>query len=174
MTLVAIDADVLGRERTGDETYVRNLLRELALLAPAAGIRLAALTRRPDLVPDGVEPVEVRTRSQIARMALTLPRVLRRLGADLVHTQYALPQRLPCPGVVTVHDLSFEREPELFGFEGPPRVSARGTSGGATGSTRPHGLRADEARSHPALRRRPGPCRGHPERRRPGVRPLAK
>ncbi len=95
MTLVAIDADVLGRERTGDETYVRNLLRELALLAPAAGIRLVALTRRPDLVPDGVEPVEVRARSQIVRMAITLPRILRRLRADLVHTQYALPLRLP-------------------------------------------------------------------------------
>ena len=115
MTLVAIDADVLGRERTGDETYVRNLLRELARLAPAAGIRLAAVTRRPDLVPEGVEPVEVRVRSQIVRMAITLPRALRRLRVDLVHTQYALPPRLPCPGVVTVHDLSFEREPELFG-----------------------------------------------------------
>ena len=54
MTLVAIDADVLGRQRTGDETYVRNLLRELALLAPGAGIRLAAISRRPDLVPAGV------------------------------------------------------------------------------------------------------------------------
>ena len=29
--LVVVDADVLGRERTGDETYVRNLLRELGL-----------------------------------------------------------------------------------------------------------------------------------------------
>ena len=47
-------------------------------------------------------------------MAVTLPRLLRRLGADLAHTQYALPLRLHCPGVVTVHDLSFEREPGLF------------------------------------------------------------
>jgi glycosyltransferase involved in cell wall biosynthesis len=113
MTLVAIDADVLGRKRTGDETYVRNLLRELADLAPA-GIRIAAVTRRPDLVPSGVEPVELRAGSQVLRMAVTLPRLLRQLGADLVHTQYALPLRLHCPGVVTVHDLSFEREPGLF------------------------------------------------------------
>lgn len=113
MTLVAIDADVLGRERTGDETYVRNLLRELADLAPA-GIRIAAVTRRPVLVPSGVEPVELRAGSQVLRMAVTLPRLLRRLGADLVHTQYALPLRVHCPGVVTVHDLSFEREPGLF------------------------------------------------------------
>ena len=27
--LVVVDADVLGRHRTGDETYVLNLLREL-------------------------------------------------------------------------------------------------------------------------------------------------
>ena len=27
--LVVVDADVLGRSRTGDETYVLNLLREL-------------------------------------------------------------------------------------------------------------------------------------------------
>ncbi len=57
----------------------------------------------------------MRARSQIVRMAVLLPRILRGLGADLVHTQYALPPRLPCPGIVTVHDLSFEREPELFG-----------------------------------------------------------
>ena len=113
MTLVAIDADVLGRERTGDETYVRNLLRELADLAPA-GIRIAAVTRRPVLVPSGVEPVELRAGSQVLRMAVTLPRLLRRLGADLVHAVRALPLRLHCPGVVTVHDLSFEREPGLF------------------------------------------------------------
>jgi glycosyltransferase involved in cell wall biosynthesis len=117
VTLVAIDADVLGRERTGDETYMRNLLRELAQLAPGSGLRLAAVTRRADLVPVGVEPVELRTRSQVFRMAVTLPRLLRRLGADLAHTQYALPFRLHCPGVVTVHDLSFEREPRLFSLK---------------------------------------------------------
>jgi glycosyltransferase involved in cell wall biosynthesis len=113
--LVVVDADVLGRHRTGDETYVRNLLRELAPLAPGAGLRLAAVTRHPELVPTGVEPVELRARSQELRMALSFPRVLRRLGAALVHTQYVLPLRSPCPGVVTVHDVSFAREPELMG-----------------------------------------------------------
>jgi glycosyltransferase involved in cell wall biosynthesis len=115
VSLVVVDADVLGRRRTGDETYVRNLLRELGSLAPNAGIRIAAVTRRPDLVPDGVEPVALSTRPQELRMALALPRALRRLGAGLVHTQYALPLRSPCPVVVTVHDLSFERRPELMG-----------------------------------------------------------
>ena len=112
---IVLDADVLGRQRTGDETYVRNLLRELASLAAESGIRLAAVTRRPDLVPKGVEPVPLAARSQELRMAFSLPRVLRRLGAGLCHTQYALPFRSPCPCVVTVHDLSFVRHPELMG-----------------------------------------------------------
>ena len=53
--LVVIDADVLGRQRTGDETYVENLLR--ALPAAGAGLRFAAITRRPELVPPGIEPI---------------------------------------------------------------------------------------------------------------------
>jgi glycosyltransferase involved in cell wall biosynthesis len=113
--LVVVDADVLGRHRTGDETYVRNLLRELALLADDAEIRLAAVTRRPDLVPQGVDAVELPARSQELRMALSLPKTLRRLGAALCHTQYALPLRSPCPCVVTVHDVSFARDPKLMG-----------------------------------------------------------
>ena len=108
MTLVIVDADVLGRRRTGDETYVRNLLRTLPEPAAEAGLDLAAVTRHPGLVPDGVLPVLLAARSQELRMAWTLPRTLRRLGAALVHTQYALPYRCPCPAVVTIHDLSFE------------------------------------------------------------------
>ena len=40
-------------------------------------------------------------------MLVALPRLLRRAGASLVHTQYAVPFRSPCPAVVTIHDLSF-------------------------------------------------------------------
>ena len=107
--LVVVDADVLGRQRTGDETYVRNLLRTLSGPAAEAGLRIAAVTRRPDLVPDGIEAIELRARSQELRMAWTLPQALRRLGAALVHMQYALPLRCPCPAVVTIHDVSFDR-----------------------------------------------------------------
>ena len=112
--LVVVDADVLGRCRTGDETYVLNLLRALAPLAPEAGLRIAAVTRHPELVPEGIEPVELSTATQELRMTLMLPRLLRRLGAALGHFQYALPLVLPCPAVVTIHDLSFERDPSLM------------------------------------------------------------
>ena len=110
--LVVIDADVLGRARTGDETYVWNLLRALPAAAPE--LRLAAVTRHPELVPDGVEPVELAAGSQELRMAWSLPRLLRRLRPALAHFQHALPLRCPCPAVVTVHDLSFERDPAVM------------------------------------------------------------
>src|SRR5262249_61940263 len=73
--LVVIDADVLGRHRTGDETYVQNLLRRLPALA-SDEFRFAALTRRPDLVPEGVEAVEVPARFQELRMIWGVPRTL--------------------------------------------------------------------------------------------------
>jgi glycosyltransferase involved in cell wall biosynthesis len=110
--LVVIDADVLGRRRTGDESYVSALLAELAKLDH--GLRLAAVTRRPELVPEGVEPVSLEARSQILRMGFGLPRLLRRLRPRVAHFQHVVAPRCPCPAVVTIHDLSFERHPELM------------------------------------------------------------
>ena len=112
--LVVVDADVLGRQRTGDETYVENLLRRLPASA-GDDFRFAAITRRPDLVPDGVEPVELKARFQELRMAAAVPRLLRRLRPALAHFQHALPLRCPCPAVVTVHDLSFEFDANTMG-----------------------------------------------------------
>jgi alpha-1,3-rhamnosyl/mannosyltransferase len=111
--VIVIDADVLGRNRTGDETYIENLLRELPAVAP--DLHFGALTRRPHLVPDGVEAIHVPARFQELRMAVRLPLLLRRLQPELVHFVHALPPALPCPAVLTVQDLSFERDASLMG-----------------------------------------------------------
>jgi glycosyltransferase involved in cell wall biosynthesis len=111
---VVVDADVLGRQRTGDESYVAALLAELGRLDH--GLRLAAVTRRPELVPAGIEPVRLDAKNQIARMSVSLPRLLRRLAPRLAHFQHVVPPSCPCPAVVTIHDLSFERHPELMGL----------------------------------------------------------
>jgi glycosyltransferase involved in cell wall biosynthesis len=108
-----LDADVLGRQRTGDETYVSSLLAELPRLAP--DLRFAGVTRRPDLLPKGVEPIELPAKSQPLRMSWSLPRLLRRLEPALSHFQYVVAPRAPSPAVVTIHDLSFERDPGLMG-----------------------------------------------------------
>ena len=112
--LALIDADALGRQRTGNETHIRELLHELAGRAP--DLRLAAVTRHPELVPEGLEPVELKARHQILRMSWQLPRLLRRLRPRVAHFQHALPLGYTGPSVVTVHDLSFERDPGLMGL----------------------------------------------------------
>jgi glycosyltransferase involved in cell wall biosynthesis len=112
--LVVVDADVLGRRRTGDETYVAGLLAGLAE-EDTSGIRLAAVTRRPDLVPTGIEPLELAARSQVLRMAVTFPRLLRRLGPAVGHFLHALPRGYSGPAVVTIQDLSFERDATVMG-----------------------------------------------------------
>ena len=112
--MILIDADVLGRERTGDETYVANLLRELPAAAP--DLHFAAVTRRPDLVPTGVEPLHLPARLQETRMSVSLPRLLRRVRPDLAHFQHALPLGFRGRSVVTLHDLSFESEDTAMGL----------------------------------------------------------
>ena len=111
--VIAIDADVLGRRRTGDETYVAALLRELVLIADEE--RLVAVTRHPELVPDEIEAYALPARRQATRMLFGLPRALRRLRPSLGHFIYVVPPAYRGPAVVTVQDLSFERDPGLMG-----------------------------------------------------------
>jgi glycosyltransferase involved in cell wall biosynthesis len=111
--LVLLDADVLGRRRTGDETHVSALLAELPKIS--SDLRFAAVTRRPDLVPAGIDPIELPARSQPLRMAWSLPRLLSRIRPSLAHFQYVVAPRFPSPAIVTIHDLSFERDPRLMG-----------------------------------------------------------
>ena len=110
--LVVIDGDSLGRQRTGDETYVAGLLG--ALPAVAEGFRVAAVTRRPDLVPAGVEPLPLAARSQELRMAVALPQLLRRVRPALAHFLHVVPPWCPCPAVLTIQDLSFERDASVL------------------------------------------------------------
>jgi glycosyltransferase involved in cell wall biosynthesis len=113
MTRVLFDAHQLGRRQTGNETYVRELLRalrgerELDLVAAVeAGQR-----------PIGVLAPPVRIRRVPSNgpgrlAALTL--LARQERVDLVHAMYFLPPGTGRRTVLTVHDISFERFPEFF------------------------------------------------------------
>ena len=49
-------------------------------------------------------------------MAVGVPRLLRRLRPALAHFVHSLPLSCPVPGLLTVQDLSWERDPSVFGF----------------------------------------------------------
>jgi glycosyltransferase involved in cell wall biosynthesis len=110
--LVVVDADTLGRQRTGDENYVDNLLSELG--ADPGDLRIAAVTRHPELVAPGIEALSLPARSQITRMAWRLPLLLRRTRPALAHFQYVIPPFWRGRAIVSVHDISYERQPELM------------------------------------------------------------
>ncbi len=56
-----------------------------------------------------------RPQQRILWEQLALPGLLRRIGADVFHSPVnVLPERLPCPAVVTIHDLAFLAYPQYF------------------------------------------------------------
>ncbi|RMH20417.1 MAG: glycosyltransferase family 1 protein [Acidobacteria bacterium] len=113
---IAIDARKLRDFGIG--TYVRNLIRHLAeldgenryllLTAPGDRERLADL-------PSNFRTVTVRSPVYSLRELVTLSWRLYRLRVDLYHsTHYVLPAVLPCPVVVTIHDIIHLLYPEFL------------------------------------------------------------
>ncbi|HEX7950073.1 MAG TPA: glycosyltransferase family 1 protein [Candidatus Limnocylindrales bacterium] len=112
-TSVLFDAHQLGRRQTGNETYVRELLRALRA---RDDLDLVAAVEAGQL-PTGLLGSPVRTRrvpsNGVGRL-VALSAIARRERADLVHAIYFLPPRTGRPTIVTVHDVSFELYPEFF------------------------------------------------------------
>ncbi|WP_205696644.1 glycosyltransferase family 1 protein [Conexibacter sp. SYSU D00693] len=89
-----------------------------AYLEPLRGWGRYARELVEHLAPDDLE-VRTVTRGgrgpEVLFEQVELPRIARRLGANLVHAPNCfLPLRRPCPGVVTIHDLAFEALPGDF------------------------------------------------------------
>ena len=127
---VGLDAHVVGRRKTGNETYVVGLGNALAA-RDDVGVTafLDRGTGWPDGHGDGREPGHghtharedaapevrlLRSRGSHARLLLDLPLGVRAARSQLLHVQYVAPPVAGVPTVVAVHDLSFEDRPELF------------------------------------------------------------
>lgn len=108
---VVVDADVLGRQRTGDETYIQQLLMGLSELGTELNIH--AVVRRAGLIPEGITPEILPVRNYAARLAWQLPHRLRTLRPGVAHFQYVIPPKYGGTCVVTVHDISYDVLPEL-------------------------------------------------------------
>lgn len=105
----------------GPATYGCRLTAALAAPIARGDLRLSILTDRPERIEaPGAELVELPGRGGLDRLRwqyLALPKALRALRPDVFHdTKNALPFGLPCPAVVTVHDLAYHTVPQTFGF----------------------------------------------------------
>ena len=120
---VAIDAHTLGRRATGNETYVRGLLSGLAGHTDVDAVALVDPGAGSSSVGAG-QTAELAYRHPALRLLLDLATPRRRWRADLLHVQYVRPPRCDAPVVNTVHDISFEHFPELFGRRAVARMRA--------------------------------------------------
>jgi glycosyltransferase involved in cell wall biosynthesis len=112
---VGLDGHVIGRRRTGNETYAIALATGLAV---RPDVDLTVYLDRVEAWPVDVRPVP-RLRGLLARrpqlripIELPLRAALDRL--DILHCQYVIPPLSRTRVVVSIHDLSFEDYPEDF------------------------------------------------------------
>lgn len=111
---VAIDAHAIGRRLTGNEVYVRSLLKALA--RRAADCEILAYVSEAEagaLIPASIQTRRVAS-NPFLRLGLGLARRLRQDRPDLLHVQYTAPVGCAVPVVATVHDVSFLEHPEYF------------------------------------------------------------
>lgn len=127
-TTVLLDATSIPADSGGVGRYLRELVPELAR---RGDLVLHVACQRRDLpwltrdAPGAVlHPAPVKTTSVARRLVweqLALPRLARRVGADVIHSpHYTMPLVTRIPRVVTLHDATFFSHPELHGrLKGP-------------------------------------------------------
>lgn len=113
---VALDLRLAFHRRGGIATYARRLLEALSEVEPSSTF-IEVRDRRDPSRTDGlpnVKTLRVVTPAHFRSEPWTLPIELLRARADLFHaTDFVAPWPSPAPSVVTVHDLTFLRRPEL-------------------------------------------------------------
>lgn len=108
---VGLDAHVVGRRRTGNESYVLGLAVALSDRPDVAvTLYLDRGTAWPLAVP-APRIVSLRQRRPQIRIPFELPIRAARDRLDVLHVQYVAPPISSVPLVTTVHDLSFEDVP---------------------------------------------------------------
>ena len=109
---VLLDAHVLGQRETGNETYIRELLRNNGAF-DRAGVRIIAAVR-PGQYSEGAESVaHPRLGDDVYRLTRLLPELAAGTGANLAHVTYHGPLTMGVPMVVTIHDVSYRLRPRF-------------------------------------------------------------
>jgi glycosyltransferase involved in cell wall biosynthesis len=111
---ISVDAHAIGCHLTGNEVYIRNLLKEFARLDSQSDI-LAYISKAdaPQYLPQRIRTHWV-SESPYKRLAWDIPRHLKQEQPDLLHVQYTGPLHSKTPLVVSIHDVSYLEHPEYF------------------------------------------------------------
>jgi len=111
---ISVDAHAIGCRQTGNEVYIRNLLKQFARLDE--GSELIAYISKEDVKADLPRRIRTRcvSRNPYKRLGLDMPWHLWSDHPDLLHVQYTGPLFSAVPLVVSVHDVSFLEYPQYF------------------------------------------------------------
>jgi glycosyltransferase involved in cell wall biosynthesis len=110
----SVDAHAIGCHLTGNEVYIRNLLKQFARLDSDS--EFLAYVSKPgarEQLPSRIKTHWV-SENPYKRLGWDLPRFVRADRPDLLHVQYTAPVMCPVPVVVSVHDVSYLEYPQYF------------------------------------------------------------
>src|SRR5260370_27962484 len=112
----SVDAHAIGQHLTGNEVYVRNLLKGFAALDQTSQFIAYISTKDEDALAAIPDPFTRRRVSgnSFKRLGMDLPARMREDRPDLLHVQYTAPLNCSVPVVVSIHDVSFLEHPEYF------------------------------------------------------------
>lgn len=120
---VGLDARSLFAGGTGDRTYFRHLIKAMARLQPRDEFVLFHREDDPERAAFARELANVRASRVDFPIGwlwgpLALPPRLKAQEIDVLHAQYLLPPKCPCPSIVMIHDITFRLFPQWV----PPRA----------------------------------------------------
>jgi glycosyltransferase involved in cell wall biosynthesis len=114
---IGIDAHAVNGKPQGSRTYLLALIEALSRIS--GDDEIVVYSFRPDetralLSAHGIEHRRVFPESGRFRLPLVVPALALRDRLSLLHSQYVAPPFSFVPDVVTIHDILFETNPDLF------------------------------------------------------------
>ena len=111
---IGIDGHMIGDHSGGNETYYRNILQHMNF--PSDWEVYLFLKPEADSSPyeNRFHIRRFTSSNAIKRNFVELPKIIKHLELDLLHTQYFIPFFSPCPVVCTIHDICFEHFKDIF------------------------------------------------------------
>lgn len=122
---IGVDFHVIDGKFQGSRTHLLELYSEVVRISPE--FEFYFFLDRPDalqkshanFIAPNIHLVKMPAASAAKRLFWNLPKLIKRFGLDVIHTQYVLPMDvLPptgrCKKIVTIHDILFETYPQFF------------------------------------------------------------
>jgi glycosyltransferase involved in cell wall biosynthesis len=114
---VGIDVHSIGSQKGGNETYYRELIREMMRFPTEHSFFLYYTDPRSSgliAAGDHFRLERLRPSHRMLRIPFTLPWRIRQDKLDVFHAQFIVPPFLKCKTVTTIPDIAYEHVPQFF------------------------------------------------------------